>query len=107
MLSLEFILLINQREFSELVHISYGTEWNVVSRGCTCCIKINFADGVVLFLAVHYGAFWFIEKKNNEILLWFSKHLKWNWSDAKISKFSFVEWYSCLLTTFCAKGVSH
>ena len=51
------------------MQINFGTQWDVGSIGCTGCIKINFADGVVLFLAVHYGAFWFIEKKN-EILLW-------------------------------------
>ena len=38
------------------MQINFGTHWNVVSIGCTGCIKINFADGVVLFLAVHYGA---------------------------------------------------
>ena len=41
---------------SESMQISFGTHWNVVSRGCTGCIKINFIDAVVLFLAVHYGA---------------------------------------------------
>ena len=50
------------------MQINFGTQWDVASIGCTGCIKINFADGVVLFLAVHYGAY--IEKKN-EILLWF------------------------------------
>ena len=38
------------------MQISFGTQWDVVSRGCTGCIKINFATGVVWFLAVHYGA---------------------------------------------------
>ena len=38
-----------------LLQIRYGTQWDVASIGCTGCIKINFADGVVLFLADHYG----------------------------------------------------
>ena len=62
------------------MQINFGTQWDVVSIGCTGCIKINFADGVVLFLAVHYGAI-LIYWKKNEILLWLSKHLKWNQSD--------------------------
>ena len=56
------VLLYNSGPY-HLFPIRYGTEWDVVSIGCTSCIKINFADGVVLFLAVHYGAiliYWFI-----------------------------------------------
>ena len=40
------------------MQISYGTQWDVASMGCTGCIKINFADGVGLFWTVHYGAIW-------------------------------------------------
>ena len=49
------VLLYNSGPY-HLFPIRYGTEWDVVSIGCTNCIKINFADGVVLFLAVYYGA---------------------------------------------------
>ena len=38
------------------MEIDFGTHWDVVSIGCMGCIKINFIDAVVLFLAVHYGA---------------------------------------------------
>ena len=38
------------------MEIDFGTQWDVASIGCTGCIKINFIDGVVLFLAVHCGA---------------------------------------------------
>ena len=38
------------------MEIDFGTQCDVASIGCTGCIKINFIDGVVLFLAVHYGA---------------------------------------------------
>ena len=37
-----------------LLQIRYGTQWDVVSIGCTNCIKINFTDGEVLFLGIHY-----------------------------------------------------
>ena len=40
------------------MQINFGTQWDVASIGCTGCIKINFADGVVLFLAGDYGAIW-------------------------------------------------
>ena len=45
------------------MQINFGTQWDVASVGCTGCIKINFADGVVLFLAVHYGAILIYWKK--------------------------------------------
>ena len=35
------------------MHISSGTQRNVVRQGCTSCIKINFLDGQVLFLGIH------------------------------------------------------
>ena len=32
------------------MQINLGTQWDVASIGCTDCIKINFADEVVLFI---------------------------------------------------------
>ena len=46
-----------------LLQIRYGTRWDVVSKGCTGCIKVNFADGVVLFFGVHYGRILIHEKR--------------------------------------------
>ena len=37
------------------MQISFGTQWNVVTIGCTSCIKINFTDGAVLFLGIYYN----------------------------------------------------
>ena len=53
------------------MQINIGTQWDVASIGCTGCIKINFADGVVLFLAVHYVIMRFslIEKKKNFFMI--------------------------------------
>ena len=48
------VLLYNSGPY-HLFPIRYGTEWDVVSIGCTSCIKINFTDGEVLFLGIHYG----------------------------------------------------
>ena len=45
----------NLEEFSLPMHIRCGTQWNVVSRGCPSCIKMNFADEEMLFLVVHSG----------------------------------------------------
>ena len=45
--------VINLYEFSEPLHIRYGTQRNVVRQGCTSCIKINFLDGQVLFLRIY------------------------------------------------------
>ena len=49
--------------FPYLLQIRCGTQWDVVSRGCTGCIKINFADGMALFLADHYGVIFDLLKK--------------------------------------------
>ena len=45
--------VINLYEFSEPLHIRYGTQRNVVRQGCTSCIKINFINGEVLYLGIH------------------------------------------------------
>ena len=48
--------LLTERSFFEPMQISSGTQWNVVSIGCTSCIKINFTDGEV-FWGIHYYNF--------------------------------------------------
>ena len=35
------------------MQISFGTQWNVVRKGCTSCVEINFIDEEVLFLGIH------------------------------------------------------
>ena len=51
------------------MQISYGTQWNEASIGCTNCIKIKFADGEVLLLAIQYDAIVIYSNKWNFIMV--------------------------------------
>ena len=96
--------VINLYEFSEPLHIRYGTQRNVVRQGCTSCIKINFLDGKVLFLIIHSSFDLRKFAKKNHGFVNFSNGIE---AMQKFWKFSFVERYNSLLTSFRATRVCH
>ena len=55
-----------------------------MNRGCTSCIRINFTDGEMIFLGIHYD---FYLLKLIKFGQGFQKILDGNWSEMSILKF--------------------